>query len=333
MRIHFEHKIGLIYLIVGSLWIYLSDSFFGNLITDTEILTQFNIIKGGLFVFVTSFLLVLLLRKHMNKIRKAEQENHEKNEEIEKQNKAYQRINKELVSAKQKAEESDRLKTAFLRNMSHEIRTPMNAIIGFSSLLSEENNNPEVIKGYAEIITKRSDDLLEIIDNITEIARIESGDKIVNKENIQASYLCNEVAQIFEEYKQKYNNYKVSCEFQNKAYIEDKVIYTDKVMILQIFRYLIDNACKYTDAGKIEIGCKQHEGKSLFFVSDTGIGIPHEFKDVIFNRFQQIEHDDAHLNSGTGLGLSIAKGLVDLLGGEMWFESQPDIGSVFYFTV
>jgi signal transduction histidine kinase len=333
MHIHFEYKIGLIYLILGGLWIYLSDSFFGTLITDTEILTQFNIIKGSLYVFVTSFLLVLLLRKHMNRIRKAEQENQEKKEEIEKQNKAYQKINKELLAAKQKAEESDRLKTAFLRNMSHEIRTPMNAIIGFSSLLSEENNNPEVIKDYAEIITKRSDDLLEIIDNITEIARIESGDKIVNKENIQARYLCNEVAQIFEEYKQKYNNYKVICEFQNKSYIEDKVIYTDKVMILQVFRYLIDNACKYTDVGKIEIGCKQHEGKSLFFVSDTGIGIPHEFKDVVFKRFQQIEHDDARLNSGTGLGLSIAKGLVALLGGELWFESQPGVGSVFYFTV
>ncbi|MFW5851647.1 MAG: sensor histidine kinase [Bacteroidota bacterium] len=269
----------------------------------------------------------------MNKIREAEQENQKKNEEIEKQNKAYQKINKELLAAKQKAEESDRLKTAFLRNMSHEIRTPMNAIIGFSSLLYEENNNTEVIKNYAEIITKRSDDLLEIIDNITEIARIESGDKIVNKENIPARCLCDEVAQIFEEYKQKYNNYKVSCEFQNKTSIEDKLIYTDKVMILQIFRYLIDNACKYTDAGKIEIGCKQHEGKTLFFVSDTGIGIPHEFKEDVFKRFQQIEHDDVRLNSGTGLGLSIAKEFVALLEGELWFESQPGVGSVFYFTV
>jgi len=333
MRLYFEYNIGIIYFVVGILWIYLSDSFFGYIITDTYMLTKLSILKGVIYVCVTSLLLFFLLRSHMSKIRKAKLEAYEKSQEIEKQNKAYQTINKDLLAAKQKAEESDRLKTAFLRNLSHEIRTPMNAIIGFSSLLIDENNNPEITKEYAEIIVKRSDVLLEIIDDITEIARIESGDKIVNKENVNAEYLCNEVALIFDKYKNKYNNYMVSCEFKKNSRFAEQIIYTDKAMILQVFKYLIDNACKFTDQGKIEIGCKQQDNAMLFFVSDTGIGIPSEYKDIIFKRFQQIEHDNSRLNTGTGLGLPIAKGLVELLGGSIWFESQPGEGTVFFFTI
>ncbi|MFO7868062.1 MAG: HAMP domain-containing sensor histidine kinase [Bacteroidales bacterium] len=329
----FEYKIGLIYLVLGLAWIYFSDTFFGKIIVDNEALIRFNIFKGAVYVFVTSFLLFFLVRSHMKKVRDAEQLTKERNEEIRRQNLAYQKMNIELEAAKDKAEESDMLKTSFLRNMSHEIRTPMNAIIGFSSLLTEQYNQPYEVKQYAGIISQRGNDLLEIIDNITEIARIESGDKIIKKDNIPAKDICHEISQIFDEYRDKYKKHSISCVFNASINFDDVFIITDKSVLVQIFRYLIDNACKFTEAGKIEVGCKQQDGNILFYVSDTGIGIPSRYKDLVFRRFQQVEDDNFRLSSGTGLGLPIAKALVEMLGGTIWFESESGEGTVFYFTV
>jgi PAS domain S-box-containing protein len=238
----------------------------------------------------------------------------------------------ELLKAKEKAEESDRLKTAFLQNMSHEIRTPMNAIMGFSELLSSNYNNKPKLEHFSNIINQRCNDLLVIIDEILDIARIDSGQLPVNIEKCNISSLFYELKLFFVEHQLKLKKQHINfilqaqCD-QSKLYIE-----TDKVKLKQIFINLIGNAFKFTDNGLIEGGCKFENNNLVFYVSDTGIGIPAEKQEIIFERFTQIEPSPNRLYGGNGLGLSIVKGLVGLLGGHIWLESEVGKGTTFYFS-
>ena len=271
----------------------------------------------------------------------------EKTKEIEAQNEEYLQINEELhqtneelYAAKEHAEESDRLKTAFLQNMSHEIRTPMNAIMGFSSLLPENYNNKEKLEQFSEIINHRSNDLLDIINDILDISKIESGLVEVNFEECNLSELFTELIVFFEEHQKRIGKQQIKFSLHAHCEPSKNTIITDKVKLKQIFINLINNAFKFTYAGKIEGGCKLDTNENLiFYVSDTGIGIPPEEQDVIFERFTQLKHDKNFAYGGTGLGLSIVKGLVNLLGGEIWLESEPADpsagktgGTTFYFS-
>jgi len=240
----------------------------------------------------------------------------------------------ELKSAKEKAEESDRLKTAFLASISHEIRTPMNSIIGFSDLLSYDKNLSEIERSeFSDIIKRRGKDLLEIIDDIIDVSIIESGDvKIVKS-------VCR-INQIFFDLFSAFDNHRISIG-KKKIVIEMNLVKDDKFIIItdglrlrQILSNLLDNSLKFTDTGSIKFGYDAPEdGFMKFFVKDSGIGIPEDKSDIIFDRFRQIDDSHTREYGGTGLGLTISKKLIELLGGKIWFNSEPCKGSEFYFTL
>jgi PAS domain S-box-containing protein len=264
----------------------------------------------------------------------------EKTDEIEAQNIEYLKLNEELNQinaklriAKEKAEESDRLKTSFLQNMSHEIRTPMNAIMGFADLLVQNYNNKPKLEHFSDIINLRCNDLLEIINDILDIAKIESGQLPVNSEDCSLNELFLELTAFFKEHQKRIGKQQIKFNLQAFCDPAGNVIVTDKVKLKQIFLNLIGNAFKFTDTGEIEGGCKYDANHNLiFYVSDTGVGIPPDKYDVIFERFTQLRYEKKQPYGGTGLGLSIVKGLIGLLGGKIWLESEFGKGTTFYFS-
>jgi PAS domain S-box-containing protein len=283
----------------------------------------------------------------------------EKNKEIKAQNKEYQQLNQHLIQlneefkkAKEKAEESDKLKTAFLQNMSHEIRTPMNAIMGFSSLLADQYNNKPKLEQYSQIISQRCADLLEIINDILDIAKIESGQLSLNVEECNLNFMFLELLSFFKEHQKRISKEHIHFSLNALPNAKDNQIYIDSGKLKQIFINLLGNAFKFTEKGIIEVGCtiettdnsitklgefsfnSNKPTKYLqFYVRDTGIGIKPEKQLVIFDRFIQINEGHKKLYGGTGLGLSIVKGLVELFKGHIWLESEVDKGSTFYFTI
>ncbi len=240
----------------------------------------------------------------------------------------------ELTLAKEKAEESDRLKTAFLQNMSHEIRTPMNAIVGFSNLLFRNANDKDKLKIFTNIISQRCNDLLDIINDILDISKIESGQLPVHLEETNLNELFAELNSFFSEYQKRIDKQHIKFSLQALCHQEQYIIITDKVKLKQIFINLISNAFKFTEAGKIEYGCKFDKNNNLlFFVSDTGIGIPLDKQQFVFERFAQLQQNIKMNVGGTGLGLPIVKALVGLLNSEVSLESEPLKGSTFSFTI
>ncbi|MFA6404241.1 MAG: PAS domain S-box protein [Salinivirgaceae bacterium] len=240
----------------------------------------------------------------------------------------------ELIKAKEKAEESDRLKTAFLQNMSHEIRTPMNAIMGFSELIVDYYNDKPKLEKFSEIINQRSNDLLDIINDILDIAKIESVQLAINEEACNLNELFAELTAFFAEYQKRTGKQHIEFSLKTQCNLLESSIATDKVKLKQIFINLISNAFKFTDSGSIVGGCKlDNIHNIMFYVTDTGIGIPQDKQQFIFERFTQLNPGDNKLVSGTGLGLSIVKGLVILLGGEIFVESEVGKGTTFSFTI
>jgi len=218
--------------------------------------------------------------------------------------------------------------------MSHEIRTPMNAIMGFSSLLFDSANDKSKLKDYTDIISQRCDDLLDIINDILDISKIESGLLPVNFEESNLNELFNELNLFFSEYQKRIGKQQIKFSLHAFCLQEQYIIITDRVKLKQIFINLITNAFKFTDYGKIEYGCKFDENHNLlFFVSDSGVGIPLDKQQFIFERFAQLQQVTRKNTGGTGLGLPIVKALVGLLGGQVFLESEPLKGSTFSFTI
>lgn len=240
------------------------------------------------------------------------------------------KIEEELVLAKEKAEESDRLKSAFLANMSHEIRTPMNGILGFAALLGRQGLNSEEQQSYMKMIEKSSARLFNIINEIIDISKIESGQMKVHFEKTNVN----------EQIEQTYNLLKPDAERKGIAITyhmglspHKAVINTDSSKLYSILTNLLKNAIKYTDQGSVEMGYSR-KGKFLeFYVKDSGIGIPEDRHGAIFERFIQADISVLRARQGAGLGLSISKAFVEMLGGDIWVKSTVGKGSVFYFTL
>lgn len=237
-----------------------------------------------------------------------------------------------LRASKEKAEESDRLKTSFLQNMSHEIRTPLNAIMGFSSLLEDSFEEKETLLQYALIIRQKGNDLLNIINDILDISKIEAGSMKVSFEVCNLDSIFSEIEVYAKEYQKRLNKEHVLFKTANNCSGARADIIIDQGKVKQVINNLIGNAYKFTKEGVVEFGCLMDGNNMLrFYVSDTGIGIPKEKQDLVFERFRQI--GEMHYREGAGLGLSISKGIIELLGGKIWITSEVNIGTTFHFTV
>lgn len=239
-------------------------------------------------------------------------------------------LEQELIIAKEKAEESDRLKTAFLQNMSHEIRTPLNGIIGFSNLLKDENNTQEDINEFTTIITKCSNRLMELVNNILDISRIETEQLTINLEFFSVVSLINDLYMFF---KHKIDTNEIAFDVQIKDNLSEYHVYSDERILYQIFVNLLNNAIKFTKKGFINFGFELIENEVLFYVKDTGIGISEKQLNHIFDRFVQADSSITRGYEGAGLGLSICIGMIESLGGNIWAISKENEGSTFYFTV
>ncbi|MFP4366564.1 MAG: response regulator [Bacteroidales bacterium] len=236
----------------------------------------------------------------------------------------------ELIRAKERAEESDRLKTAFLNNISHEIRTPMNAITGFSELINTPGLSPEKLRNFTDVIIKSGKQLLSIITDIISIASVEAGQEKLIKKETNINSLCNLV---LEQYSSRAQENNVDLSFKSTLNENEAVIITDETKLLQILGNITGNAIKFTEEGSVQFGCKFQNDELLFYVKDTGIGIPREMHKEIFKRFRQANGPSSKEYGGSGLGLSIAKAYLDLLGGKIWLDSAPGKGSEFYFSI
>jgi PAS domain S-box-containing protein len=238
-----------------------------------------------------------------------------------------------LRIAKEQAQESDMLKSTFLANISHEIRTPMNGIVGFAELLSRDDLDSNTRRSYVNIMKKNSEQLICIIDDIIDFAKIEANQIHIARETVRLNSLIDQLKLFYESHLQKNNNQSIAILIEKVLSDEESEIISDEHRIRQIISYLIDNSIKYTSDGFIKFGYTIEEKKVVFFVQDTGLGIPSEKHELIFERFRQVDEGHTRKYGGTGLGLPISKGLVDLLGGEIWLDSEVNKGTTFYFTV
>ena len=240
----------------------------------------------------------------------------------------------ELVLAKEKAEEADRLKSAFLANMSHEIRTPLNGITGFLRFLVSDNLTQKRKLDYINVINNCSMQLVKLIDDIIDVAKIEAKQMNIAPIPLDLNHLMRELHMFFEAYLHSNDKGNVMLVLDEGEFMDNSVIMVDPMRLRQVISNLIGNATKFTEKGYIRFGYRKSAPDQLeFVVEDTGIGLLPEQHDVIFKRFQQAELSTSRLYGGTGLGLNIASNLVQLMGGEMWVKSTRGVGSSFYFTI
>ncbi|HPE55006.1 MAG TPA: PAS domain S-box protein [Bacteroidales bacterium] len=236
----------------------------------------------------------------------------------------------ELQAAKERAEESDKLKTVFLQNMSHEIRTPMNGIIGFAEMLTDESLSKDKTKEFAEIVINSSKQLLSIIQDIITMSSLETNqEKVVYQalkmnELLDEFYLLNQTTA---------KGSGIDFKIEKNLSDEDALIMTDITKFRQVLSNLINNAFKFTHTGSINVSYKLNNSDLEFCIKDTGIGIKPELQQKVFSRFWQVEQGTTRKYGGTGLGLAITKGYIELLGGKIWLKSIPGKGSAFHFTI
>ncbi|NOU18637.1 MAG: PAS domain S-box protein [Bacteroidales bacterium] len=252
------------------------------------------------------------------------------NEELRQLNEELYEINRELVVAKEKAEESDKLKSTFLANISHEIRTPMNGILGFAELLKNPHLSGEKHQEFLDIIENSGIRMLNIINDLIDISKIESGQMkvVISKCNIN-----EQIEYIYSFFKPEVEVKKLKLIVRIALPASKAIINTDVEKVYAIMINLVKNAIKYTNQGTIEFGYEKMDNYLEFYVKDTGIGIPKDRIEAIFERFIQADIFDSKALQGAGLGLAITKSYVEMLGGKIWVESTLGVGSTFFFTI
>ncbi len=300
-KLKFEYKITLIYLLAGCTWIIFSDKLLLSLTGNQTLLTDLQTYKGWFFVVVTSVLLYLLLNKHLNKLREAEE----------------------------KAKKSNELKTAFLQNISHEIRTPMNSIIGFSDLLKTPQISPEDSILYIDNIHQSSTQLLYIVDELLNISKIESGNMQVYENTFHLNNFLNDIKRAFLTVLKKELSFTMAKGLPD----EDCMIISDVEKLRQVLLNLLTNANKYTNDGSIHLHYSLENNYLKFWINDTGVGIDSKAQSKVFEPFGKAHNNKEEYYEGLGLGLAICKGNIELLKGKIGFQSIPDIGSTFFFTI
>lgn len=241
---------------------------------------------------------------------------------------------KTLQQETSKARTSDELKSSFLANMSHEIRTPMNSIIGFSNLLASEQIPDNQKKDFTQYIRTSSELLLNLVDDIIDIAKIEAGELKIVKKDSDLLALGEELLTTSRETRKRFNKQHLELIFTPDPNCQEVFLRTDPFRLRQILVNLINNAIKFTEKGSVEFGFSVKDDSILeFFVKDTGVGLKREELDLIFERFKRARQSEEKNIVGTGLGLAISKNLVQLLGGEMWVDSVVGRGTTFLFTL
>ena len=237
----------------------------------------------------------------------------------------------ELVKAKEKAEESDKLKSAFLANMSHEIRTPLNAIVGFLNIITSENLSHDRKRNYFNIINNSAEQLVKLIDDIVDVAKIEAKQLNIFPAPTNINQLMNEMLITFETYMQAKKKSHIMLVLDDSGFVGNCIINIDPVRLRQVLNNLIDNAIKFTEKGYVRFGYRQSASDKLeFTVEDTGIGMALDKYEIVFERFWKIGNQ---FYGGVGLGLNIAHTLVQMMGGDIWLETKEGVGTTFYFTV
>jgi PAS domain S-box-containing protein len=247
-----------------------------------------------------------------------------------------QRVHQELIASKEKAEESDRLKSAFLTNMSHELRTPLNAIIGFSTLMIDSGSGDEITSNL-KIILNSGHHLLGLVEEILDISLIETGQIKIKYEKVGINLLLYEVKNIILGEKLELNKTDIELIVKIDPEPDEVNVLSDSRKLKQVLINLLKNSLKFTEKGTIEFGYTEirKEGKRFlkFFVKDSGIGIEKKNHEVIFTIFRQVDDTHTRKYGGTGIGLFIAKRIVEMLGGTIWVESEPGKGAEFSFTI
>ncbi len=237
----------------------------------------------------------------------------------------------DLMKAKEKAEESDRLKTAFLNNVSHEFRTPMNGIMGFASILNEPGITEEARKNYVNLINKSCSRLLNIVNDTVEISKVQSNQEGVFKANTNVKDIVNDV---LKDFKSSIVQKNIEVELNMNISDEEAIIKTDEYKLKRIIWHLLSNAVKFTFLGKITLAVQTTDDNRLqFLVEDTGIGIPSKLQKVVFEPFRQAETNEIQRFGGNGIGLTLSKAYIEMLGGRIWIESKPEQGTTVFFTI
>lgn len=303
-------KITLIYFLIGFLWILLSDHLLLGLSGSADTVTLLQTYKGWFFIGLTSVFLFLLVRKEIN---------------------SRSAIEDDLIASKEKAEESDRLKSAFLTNMSHEIRTPLNGIMGFCELLLDDSFSATDKTIFARHMAKNGNDLLKLINNVLDISRIQENQFEITKRSFNLNKVLENIYREFQT--SDHRLMRSSVDFKLVKGVDDDIeLYSDPVRLTHVFQNLLNNAFFFTNEGFIQFGYRKLSTGIEFFVVDSGCGIDDNNKSLIFKPFFKGKSQIVG-NRGFGLGLAISKGLVKLLGGDLKFDSIPNVGSQFYFSL
>lgn len=252
-------------------------------------------------------------------------------QKVDRRTKELQERNAELIIAKEDAEKSDRLKSAFLANMSHEIRTPMNGILGFAELIQDADDMEEVHEN-AEIILESSLHLLNLINDIVDISKIEAGVMKMKPVEFQLNALMEELKVFFESdtaVSEKGLQLNLYCDLKN----DQALVVLDRTRLKQVLVNLLKNAIKFTNKGSIAFGYHMQEDDLVFYVKDSGIGMNAKQQEFVFDRFMQVATTITPNEEGVGLGLTISKAIINQFGGEIWVESEQGQGAIFYFNV